>query len=116
MEWIQPISSVYDWAKFSGTEPEKGFGDYRKYELVTEITDSNTVQLYLGNTETDVYKKVHPDGTVGSLGESIDEFIDNSKKQLYEFMFGQEDWRTEVKEQAATWYLEGKKELRELLK
>lgn len=116
IEWMQPFSTVNDWVHYHGTKPEKGFGDYRKYELITEITDSNTVQLYLGNVETDVYKKVQPDGTVGSLGESIDEFIDGTKKQLYDFMFGQEDWRTEIKEKAATLYLQGKKELKEFLK
>lgn len=49
------------------------------------INDAGKVELYFGSDSTDVWRKVHADGTVGSFGEKVDEWWQAQRESLQNY-------------------------------
>jgi hypothetical protein len=56
--------------------------DFMNYVVEPRINDKGRIELYFGNQETQVFRKVNEDGTVGTLGEKIDEQISGFSEKL----------------------------------
>ena len=56
--------------------------DFMNYVVLPRVNDKGRVELYFGNQETQVFRKVNEDGSVGTLGEKIDEEISGFSEKL----------------------------------
>ena len=73
---MQPLTNVCKEVKYYNLSAEDGTPrDFRNYEVSININEKGRAELYFGNKESGVYRLVNEDGTVGSLGSSIDIYL-----------------------------------------
>lgn len=82
-EKTQPLKSINNFVTYYNVSAEDGTPtDFRNYNARIVINDKGRAELYFGNSETEEYRKVNPDGTVGSLGQKIDDYLGKKKEQV----------------------------------
>lgn len=85
----QPLTKTINEISYHNISPEDGTPrDFQNYESKIVLNEKGRAELYFGNKETGEYKKVHEDGTVGSLGQKIDDYFDRKKVQFQEWYDG----------------------------
>lgn len=88
-EQIKPIQTTKDFITYYNVGPEDGTPkDYKNYQAQIRINKHGRAELYFGNKKTQEYRKVNEDGTVGTLGQKIDEYIQERKNQFNEWYVG----------------------------
>lgn len=69
--------------KYQHMSAEDGFPtNFLSYRDSLRINENNRVELYFGSDSTDVWRKVHSDGTVGSFSEKVDEWWNDQKQSI----------------------------------
>ena len=82
-EQINPLHSMKDFVKYYNISAEDGTPqDYRVYGTEIMINEKGRAELYFGNSETQEYRLVNEDGTVGNVGLKIDEYFGKKKQQV----------------------------------
>lgn len=85
-EKIQPLEKLTTKMRYFRVEAGKDTPkDYLNWKTKVTI-ENDKAFLYLGNVETDVWKRVHYDGTVGNFGEQVDDFIDGKRKEVQKYL------------------------------
>jgi hypothetical protein len=78
----QPITKINEFFKYNKVIADKNTPkDFFNYNIKVEIKDK-VATLYLGNKATNKWKRVHENGNVGSVGESIDDFLKETKTYI----------------------------------
>ena len=90
-----PLTSLENFVTYYHVSAEDNtVKDYRDYVTNIKINEKGRAELYFGNKKTGNFRIVNPDGTVGSTGNKIDEYIQEKKSSLkkwYETHFGQKN-------------------------
>lgn len=88
-EQTKPIQTAKDFVSYYNVGAEDGTPkDYRNYQSQIIINENGRAELYFGNKKTQQYRKVNEDGTVGTIGQKIDEYIEKKKDQFNEWYEG----------------------------
>ena len=88
-EQTKPVQTTKDFMTYYNVGAEDGTPkDYQNYGAQIVVNERGRAELYFGNKETQKYRKVNEDGTVGSLGKKIDEYLQEKKEQFNEWYNG----------------------------
>ncbi|MFP4523435.1 MAG: hypothetical protein ACOCQQ_02170 [Candidatus Nanoarchaeia archaeon] len=60
--------------------------DFYNYVVEPRLNDKGRVELYLGNSKTGNFKRIHQDGTVGSCGEFIDSYVQSTTNKAKPYL------------------------------
>lgn len=86
--------------------------DYKRWHTKIKL-DQGHATLYLGNGVN--YKRVAQDGDVGSIKETINNYLNDTKRSADEY-FDSVNWYNSFKEESARQYLNAKKKVEDWMK
>ncbi len=82
-DYFTPITKSFDFVKYYNVSAEDNtVKDFKNYKTKILINDKGRAELYFGNVSTNKFLLVKPDGTVGTLGSSIDNYIREKKQSM----------------------------------
>jgi hypothetical protein len=118
-EYSQPMQTIKEKKIYHNRSVEDNTPqDFFNYTTKTEINDKGRVELYFGNSETGEFLRVNEDGTVGSLGDLIDNrfsrFSEKSKTLTAPVVQGTYDVFSHIKNKTKSFFnlqINSKKEL-----